>query len=583
MASPSPQSVAEPRRLSLLATSVVASAGTTAYFFTTSSFHGEIWNVTSGLLLALMAVNIRRFQVDRERPWLLVWVGLALAYGAGLVMAYGPYVGFDPGSPSVIDVMRLSNYVLAAAGALFVLSRYDQRTGVRATLEIIMVTTTGAMVIWFYVGLPMIESEEMTRAQTIVAAAYPLGNVLLLAVIVTVGVRLVHRPGSLILLTLGLAGNLTADFLFSVQNLRGTYEPGGWIDLGWLLCFAGLALGPAWPDPLQEVDKHKLLLAEQGHLTIGRFAMLAFALLLGPMILVDRTVNISDRSDVLVVVGSAIVSSLAVARLVLHNSDLADTEAEVRAASEALMRVNAELDEAKTERQKLLWRVQRAVEEERSRIAADIHDRPIQELTVVGYQLERVSLALARGDVDLAEEIIDGAADGLTTQLGELRTIMTDIRPPVLDERGLTGALEDFATQFMRANESTTVSIDSSVRELGSDIETVLYRVAQESLTNVSRHAGPCMIQLELAESNGIATLIITDTGRGFHHTDVGGLIANGCYGIAGMRERISMLDGEMQVDSLPGTGTMIRFSVPSALAACTPPPSMAEFAGAAQ
>lgn len=580
MASSPTRTVAEQRRLSLLSTSAVAAIGTTMYFFATSSLRGDVWNITTGLLLGLMAVNIRHFQVDRARPWVLVWMGLALAYGAGLLMAYGSLLGYDPGSPSIIDAMRLSNYVLATVGALFVLARYDQRTGTRATLEIVMVTITGAMVIWFYVGLPTIESEELTLAQTVVAAAYPLGNVLLLAVIVTVGVRLVHRPGSLILLTLGLAGNLAADFLFSVQNLRDTYEPGGWIDLGWLICFAGLSMGPAWPDPLRGVDKGKLLLAEQGHLTIGRFAMLAFALLLGPMILVDRTVNISDTSDVLVVVGSAIVSSLAVARLVLHNSDLANTEAEMRATSEKLMRANAELDEAKTERQKLLWRVQRAVEEERSRIAADIHDRPIQELTVVGYQLERVSLALARGDIDLAEEIIDGAANGLTAQLGELRTIMTEIRPPVLDERGLTGALEDSVATFMRSNQDTTVTITSAVGDLESDLETALYRVAQESLSNIARHAGPCTVHLDLAELETTATLTITDTGRGFRHTDIGGLVANGCYGIAGMRERISMLDGEMRIDSTPGTGTTLRFTAPTSPAAQNHTPPTAELAG---
>ncbi len=578
--STSPSHFPTRQRASLSLTVAIAVVGTVGFLVTDGSTKTTIWNIATGLLLVGMATNIVRFQSDRARPWFLVWAGLALAYVAGLLMSYGTHIGYTPEAPSIVDAMRLSNYVLATIGALFVLARYDQRTGARAMLEIVMVTITGAMVIWFYVGLPTIESVEMTVAQTLVAAAYPLGNVLLLAVIVTVGVRLVHRPGSLLLLTLGLAGNLAADFLFSVQNLRGTYEPGGWIDLGWLLCFAGLSMGPAWPDPLHRVDRETLLLAEQGHLTIGRFSMLAFALLVGPMILVDRTVNIADTSDVLVVVGSAIVSSLAVARLVLHNSDLAATEAEVRATSEQLLLANAELDEAKTERQKLLWRVQRAVEEERSRIAADIHDRPIQELTVVGYQLERVSLALARGDIELAEEIIDGAADGLTAQLGELRTIMTDIRPPVLDERGLVGALEDSATRFMRTNEGTTVAITSSVSSLEGELETALYRVAQESFANIARHAGPCTVQVDVVEIDDSISMTITDSGRGFRHTDIGRLVADGGYGIASMRERISMLDGDLQIDSTPGNGTTIRFTVPSPTLTVTPD-STAQLAGA--
>ncbi len=556
------RSTAERQRLTLWITAAIAAAGTVSYFLAGDSVRGDIWNMTNGLLLVGMAGNIVRFQSERARPWLTVWAGLALAYSGGLLMSYGSVVGFEPGSPSIVDAMRLSNYVLASAGALLVLTQHDRRTGTRATLETAMVTITGGMVIWFYVGLPMIEAEELSGIQTVVAAGYPLGNVLLLAVIASVTIRLIPRPGSLILLTLGLAGNLAADFLFSLQNLRGVYEPGGWIDLGWLICFAGLSMGPAWPDPLAGVARGEIWSLDKGHLSTGRLLMVGVALFAGPIILIDQTMVIDDSGDLLVVIGSAMVLLLAVSRLVIYNVDLARTESEVRTASEQLLAANTELAEAKTERQQLLWRIQRVVEEERTRIAADIHDRPIQELTVVGYQLERISLALARGDVDLAEEIVEGAADGLTNQLAELRLIMTEIRPPVLDERGLVGALEDSAARFMTEHSDVRVVVQSSVADLETETETVFYRVTQEALTNVARHAGPCDVTIRLENEDADIVLSIIDTGRGFDHLTVPGLVSNGRYGIAGMRERLSMLHGDMQIHATSGGGTTLRFLI---------------------
>lgn len=549
-------------RASLALSAIVAVVGSSLYFVVADDQKTAVWNVTTGVLLIAMASNIARFRAGRARPWMLVWAGLALAYSAGLLMAYGSIVGLTFGSPSIVDGMRLSNYVLATGGALFVLARHDRRTGARAALETVIVTITGAMVIWFYVGLPQLEAQEMTTLQTVVAAGYPLGNVLLLAVIASISLRVVQRPGSLVLLTLGLAGNLVADFLFGIQNLQGVYEQGGWLDLGWLICFAGLSMGPAWPDPVQG-GIGRLVAVEAGHLSPGRLLLLGVALFLGPLILVDQTMEIGDAADVLVVSGSAVVSVLAIIRLVLHNTDLAKTEAAVRATSEALLVANTELAEAKAERQELLWRVQRAVEEERSRLAANIHDRPIQELTVVGYQLERISMALARGDVDLAEEIVDGAADGLTTQLAELRTIMTKIRPPVLDERGLAGALSDMAQQFMRDHGGVHVDLRGSDVELDTEIETVFYRVAQESLANVGRHAGACAVFIEFDREPDVARLIVSDTGSGFDDSALSSFVPDGRFGLADMRERLSMIDGEMTVESAVGRGTTLRFSVP--------------------
>lgn len=556
------QEATSAHRVALAASSIIAVVGSSLYFVVEGGQKTTVWNVTTGLLLAIMASNIIRFRVGRARPWFLVWAGLALAYSGGLLMAYGSAIGLTFGSPSIVDGMRLSNYVLATGGALFVLARHDRRTGLRAALETVIVTATGAMVIWFYVGLPQLEAAEMTTLQTVVAAGYPLGNVLLLAVIASISLRVIQRPGSLVLLTLGLAGNLVADFLFGIQNLQGVYEQGGWLDLGWLICFAGLSMGPAWPDPVSG-GMGRLVAAESGHLSPGRFMLLGIALFLGPLILVDQTMEIGDAGDVLVVAGSAVVSVLAIVRLVLHNTDLAKTEANVRATSEALLEANAELSAAKAERQELLWRIQRTVEEERSRLASSIHDRPIQELTVVGYQLERISLALARGDIDLAEEIVDGAADGLTTQLAELRSIMTKIRPPVLDERGLSGALSDMSSQFMRDHGGVHVDLRGGDVDLDSEIETVFYRVAQEALANVAAHAGACAVFIEYDREPGAATMTISDTGSGFDSEAISTFVADGRYGLADMRERVSMIDGHMSVESTPRSGTTLRFSVP--------------------
>lgn len=222
-------------------------------------------------------------------------------------------------------------------------------------------------------------------------------------------------------------------------------------------------------------------------------------------------------------------------------------------------RIEEELTAA---RRKLLDQTVRAGEEERRSLAAELHDGPVQRLVRLGYVLERISLQLEHADVDAARGLLDRAKDDLRAEIQRLRTMMTELRPPVLDQIGLTSALRDHADQVARTS-SITCRVDGFDERLDPSLETVLYRVAQEALANVVRHAGAESVALSLQIRDGEAVLEVRDDGRGFD-TSVTSSLANGEHvGLTIMRERVEMAGGRLSVDSAIGVGTTVRAVVP--------------------
>lgn len=222
-----------------------------------------------------------------------------------------------------------------------------------------------------------------------------------------------------------------------------------------------------------------------------------------------------------------------------------------------------EIAEAETERQRVIWRMNRAVEEERRRLASELHRRPLQELTGIGYQLERVSMALHRGDHNAATEIIDEAASNLTTQLESIRMIMTNLRPPILDEHGLAGSLEAVRARLHRDHPELHLTLEGHRNRLGAETETAFYRVAQECLDNVVRHADASSILLTIEADAVAAQLTIKDDGCGF---DV--LLLDNLdpiqSGIISMQDRMAMIDGTIDFES-NDAGTVVVCRAPRA------------------
>jgi signal transduction histidine kinase len=210
------------------------------------------------------------------------------------------------------------------------------------------------------------------------------------------------------------------------------------------------------------------------------------------------------------------------------------------------------------ERKRVMQTVLRATEQERLRLAADLHDGPVQELTALRYSLNRARTRVQRGQHDEAESLLAGLEVDLATGISGLRRLMSELRPAVLDEQGLEAALLNQARAFEAAI-GVACDLHSGLdARLAPELETVLYRVTQESLTNIGKHARASRVTVSLATENDGVRLRIHDDGVGFDPVAARELVSDGHFGLAGMRERVEMVGGRLVVDSVPGEGTTV-------------------------
>lgn len=215
---------------------------------------------------------------------------------------------------------------------------------------------------------------------------------------------------------------------------------------------------------------------------------------------------------------------------------------------------NSMLDRLEAERAGSSARVLSALEDERRRIARELHDEVGQTLTAVLLQLKHAADHApepTRGDLLLAQET---CRDGLD----EVRRIARRLRPGVLEELGLPSALRALTADFTTKDLVTRHEIGADMPPLGEDAELVLYRVAQEGLTNVARHSEADEAVLALARTaSGGVELVLRDNGRGLGGADEGA-------GLRGMRERALLVGARLAVDTPPSGGTVLRLSVPA-------------------
>jgi len=227
-------------------------------------------------------------------------------------------------------------------------------------------------------------------------------------------------------------------------------------------------------------------------------------------------------------------------------------------------RIEVQLQMLQAERARLLDRTVQATEQERSLIAMELHDGPIQHLSAVALKLETLGLALRRPQT--SEDFrsrVRPIQERLTEEIDGLRRIMRELRPPALDERGLEAALMDHLNAIQ-----TTTSVTCTVRStlegrLDSTQETVLFRVAQEAITNVVRHAGAHHVWVTLSQAPAAVTLEVRDDGVGFDAEEMPRLASEGHFGLIAMRERVEMAGGTWSIDSRPDAGTVITVSLP--------------------
>lgn len=227
---------------------------------------------------------------------------------------------------------------------------------------------------------------------------------------------------------------------------------------------------------------------------------------------------------------------------------------------------NARLAQDAQERERvladLLHQVVEAQEAERQRIARELHDATGQALTAIALGLRGMETQLERGTSDTAmlSSNVREIKSFSTNALGELRQIISDLRPPILDDMGLAAALKWYVQGFEgRRGIAGTFVLEGAPLRLPSEFETVLFRIAQESLTNVAKHAEASAVTVLLRFTPGTVSLLVEDDGRGFD-ANTRGL---GGWGLLGMQERASLLGGQCRVDSTAGEGTRVWTTVP--------------------
>jgi signal transduction histidine kinase len=238
---------------------------------------------------------------------------------------------------------------------------------------------------------------------------------------------------------------------------------------------------------------------------------------------------------------------------------------ELRTQAEELEDAQKVLVELDQERQRLLARTVEVAEAERIALASDLHDGPIQHLTAVTLQLDLLAGRLARGDdadnVTVANELRESVADEMVS----LRRLMIELRPPIIEQRGIEIALRDCA-QGVLERESIEFELDCALGgvDLVPELETAIYRVVRESLTNIRKHADARHARVTLAASEARVLLTISDDGDGFHPDSAGA----DRFGLITMREGIEAVGGTWKLETSPGTGTRIEAALPLKLRA---------------
>jgi signal transduction histidine kinase len=521
-----------------------------AYYLVPASGLAPRWAAKIGLYNGLglsavvaLVVGVVRYRPERPLAWYLFAVGLLSYVTADIIFYTYQDILHRDVFPSLADVFYLAAYPFLVAGLLLLIRSRSPGADRPGLLDALVVTVGLGMVSWVFLVVPYARAPELTLLERVVSMAYPISDVLLLATAVRLVVDGGRRPPAFWVLASGVAALLVTDTLYSIIQLAGGYHTGSPIDVGWMTwyaCWGAAALHPTMRDLAEPAPPR------EARLTRWRLALLAGASLLAPAIQVVQLSLDQHTEGLVIAVGSMVLFGLVLARLQGMAGEVA-----------ALAGL----------RKRLLDRTVQAREEERIRLAAELHDGPIQRLTGVAYSADLSRRRMDRGDLTGGRQLVATMEDDIRHEVTALRQVMMELRPPALDEWGLAAALTDYATAFQRqAGITCTVEADLPVR-LAAAQETVLYRIAQEALANVAKHARADHAWVTLDSAGDQVKLQVRDDGTGFDTTDsvdsLGGQLGLNHFGLASMRQQIEMAGGTWQLHSRPGRGTTITTTLP--------------------
>lgn len=222
------------------------------------------------------------------------------------------------------------------------------------------------------------------------------------------------------------------------------------------------------------------------------------------------------------------------------------------------------LDRANLALQDAQRRLLSELEQERKQLAREIHDQVIQDLLGVGYQLEE--LATETSETPALNAELQAVRASVHALVSDLRHICGTLRPPTIDSLGLGSALQSYAHEWRRRTGiELTLNLDPNLGRLPEATELSLFRIVQEGLNNVRKHAGAKAVTINLTHTSPRRVMLtIADDGRGLAADfDLANLSAQGHYGVLGITERVALLGGQWRIQNRPEGGTLIQVEIP--------------------
>jgi signal transduction histidine kinase len=251
----------------------------------------------------------------------------------------------------------------------------------------------------------------------------------------------------------------------------------------------------------------------------------------------------AEEIQILETYATRVVLALVIGRVLRAERERVDAEGRLR---------TAELREAA--RRETLRRVVDAQEQERRRIARELHDETGQALTSV-----LLGLRLIEGQSPEVSAAVAELRETITSAIQGLRSLAVELRPKALDDFGLPAAIERLVETYARRTGITVHTHIAGLEErLPDDVETALYRIIQESLTNVAKHAGAATVSVLVHRTSGRVAAVVEDDGDGFDES-----MAPKGFGLTSMLERAELVSGTVRIESRPGGGTTIAVEVP--------------------
>ena len=249
-------------------------------------------------------------------------------------------------------------------------------------------------------------------------------------------------------------------------------------------------------------------------------------------------------------------------RVEVRTEQLARSEAELRKRNAELSVLNEEIHHKEVELAELLRRIMAAQEDERRRIARDMHDETCQTLAAVLVAIETAEVAPG---TEAAKRQLAAARQLSERAIQDIHKLIFDLRPSLLDDLGLVAALRWYAETRLEAEGAKVYfELDGDERRLPPEIETAVFRIVQESIANVAKHARAENVVVRLEYEEASLVVEVEDDGQGFDLGDVRQPELTGSgFGLLGMRERAALIGGTIDLQSKPGQGTTVRFRLP--------------------